>query len=101
MFDLDIDSIEYIKNPHKRKQDMHRFFIMPRKFSQRETMEKLTSICYECEKKQLVFSNTHNDAEYLASNVQDALPKFKIRVHRGGFAQQKRKIYEIHRETHK
>ena len=60
----------HIKSEVKRKQNMHQFFIMPRKFGQRTTMEMISSICHKRNSKQLVFSNTHNDAEFLASNVE-------------------------------
>ena len=73
---------------------MHRFFIMPRKFVQRTTMEMLSSICYKNNSKQLVFSNTHNDAEFLASNVEESNDGIRIQIHRGGLDQKDRKLYE-------
>jgi DEAD/DEAH box helicase domain-containing protein len=69
MFDLPEDSFSYIKSKFRRKQNMHMFFIMPRKYRQRTTMEMLSSMCYKNKTSQLVFSNSHNDAEFLASNV--------------------------------
>ena len=69
MYDLPEKSFTYIKSGSKRKQNMHRFFIMPRKYGQRTTMEMITTICNKKKSKQLVFSNSHNDAEFLASNV--------------------------------
>ena len=94
MFDLPENSFSYIKSRFRRKQNMHLFFIMPRKFGQRTTMEMLTSICFRNNTKQLVFSNTHNDAEFLASNVEDANNDIRIQIHRGGLDQSDRKLYE-------
>lgn len=73
---------------------MHMFFIMPRKFRQRTTMEMLSSICYKNKTTQLVFSNSHNDAEFLASNVESANEGIRIQIHRGGLDQRDRKLYE-------
>ena len=94
MFDLPENSFTYIKSKFRRKQDMHMFFIMPRKFKQRTTMEMLSSICYKNNSTQLVFSNSHNDAEFLASNVEEANNGIRIQVHRGGLDQNDRKLYE-------
>lgn len=94
MFDLPEDSFTYIKSKFRRKQNMHMFFIMPRKFKQRTTMEMLSSICYKNNSTQLVFSNSHNDAEFLASNVEEANNGIRIQVHRGGLDQNDRKLYE-------
>ena len=94
MFDLSENSFSYIESKFRRKQNMHLFFIMPRKFGQRTTMEMLTSICFKNNAKQLVFSNTHNDAEFLASNVEDANNGIQIQIHRGGLDQSDRKLYE-------
>ncbi len=94
MFDLPKDSFSYIKSEFRRKQNMHLFFIMPRKFGQRTTMEMLTSLCFKNNTKQLVFSNTHNDAEFLALNVEDASNGIQIQIHRGGLDQADRKLYE-------
>ena len=94
MFDLPETSFSYIESKFRRKQNMHLFFIMPRKFGQRTTMEMLTSICFRNNSKQLVFSNTHNDAEFLASNVEDANDGIQIQIHRGGLDQSDRKLYE-------
>jgi DEAD/DEAH box helicase domain-containing protein len=94
MFDLPEDSFAYIKSKFRRKQNMHMFFIMPRKFKQRTTMEMLSSICYKNNSIQLVFSNSHNDAEFLASNVEEANNGIRIQVHRGGLDQRDRKLYE-------
>ena len=57
-------------------------------------MEMLTSLCFKNYKKQLVFSNSHNDAEFLASNVENANRDIKIQVHRGGLEQSNRRLYE-------
>ena len=103
MFDLPIDSIKYIKSRHGRKQYMHKFFIIPRAYRQRVAMEKLASICFKDGKqtgaekgttKQLIFSNTHNDAEFLATNVEDANKNIRIQVHRGGLSQKDKTVYE-------
>ena len=94
MFDLPKDSFSYIKSKFRRKQNMHLFFIMPRKMGQRTTMETLTSLCFKNNTKQLVFSNTHNDAEFLALNVEDANKGIQIQIHRGGLDQADRKLYE-------
>jgi DEAD/DEAH box helicase domain-containing protein len=95
MFDLPENSFSHIKSEFRRKQNMHQFFIMPRKFSQRTTMEMISSICYKNNSKQLVFSNTHNDAEFLASNVEGANDGIRIQIHRGGLDQKDRKLYEL------
>ena len=94
MFDLPESSFSYIKSEFRRKQNMHMFFIMPRKFKQRTTMEMLSSICYKNKSTQLVFSNSHNDAEFLASNVENANDGIRIQIHRGGLDQRDRKLYE-------
>ena len=94
MFDLPEESFTYIKSKFRRKQDMHMFFVMPRKFNQRITMEMLSSACYKNSSKQLVFSNSHNDAEFLASNVEESNKGIKIQIHRGGLDQRDRKMYE-------
>ncbi len=94
MFDLPRNSFSYIKSEFRRKQNMHLFFIMPRKFGQRTTMEMLSSLCFKNNTKQLVFSNTHNDAEFLAQNVEDANRGIQIQIHRGGLEQSDRKTYE-------
>ncbi len=94
MFDLPENSFSFIQSKFRRKQNMHLFFIMPRKFGQRTTMEMLCSICFKNNKKQLVFSNTHNDAEFLASNVEDSNDDIRIQIHRGGLDQSDRKLYE-------
>ena len=94
MYDLPEKSFRYIKSGSKRKQNMHRFFIMPRKYGQRTTMEMITTICNKKKSKQLVFSNSHNDAEFLASNVESMNEKIRIQIHRGGLEQKDRKLYE-------
>ena len=94
MYDLPANSFSHIKSEFKRKQNMHQFFIMPRKFGQRTTMEMISSICHKKNSKQLVFSNTHNDAEFLASNVESMNKKIRIQIHRGGLDQNDRKLYE-------
>jgi len=94
MYDLPEKSFTYIKSGSKRKQNMHRFFIMPRKYGQRTTMEMITTICNKKKSKQLVFSNSHNDAEFLAANVESMNEKIRIQIHRGGLEQKDRKLYE-------
>ena len=94
LLDLPESSFSYVPNKQSRLQNKHMFFIMPRKFGQRPTMEMLTSLCFKNYKKQLVFSNTHNDAEFLALNVENANKDIKIQVHRGGLEQSDRKLYE-------
>ncbi len=94
MFDLPEKSFSYIKSKFRRKQNIHMFFIMPRKYKQRHTMEILSSICYQNGSTQLVFSNSHNDAEFLASNVEESNSGIRIQVHRGGLEQNDRKLYE-------
>jgi DEAD/DEAH box helicase domain-containing protein len=94
MFDLPENSFSFVKSEFRRRQNMYRFFIMPRKFGQRTTMEMLSSICYKNNSKQLVFSNTHNDAEFLASNVEESNDGIRIQIHRGGLDQKDRKLYE-------
>ncbi len=94
MFDLPQDSFSYIKSKFRLKQNMHVFFIMPRKFGQRTTMEMLSSICHRNNTTQLVFNNSHNDAEFLASNMEEANEGIRIQIHRGGLDQNYRKLYE-------
>lgn len=94
MFDLPVESFSYIKSQTRRKRNMHMFFIMPRKFGQRTTMEMLSSICFKNHSTQLVFSNSHNDSEFLASNVESANDGIRIQIHRGGLDQNNRKLYE-------
>jgi len=67
---------------------------MPRKYGQRTTMEMITTICNKKKSKQLVFSNSHNDAEFLAANVESMNEKIRIQIHRGGLEQKDRKLYE-------
>ena len=94
MFDLDEKSFENIKSNKNRKQDIYKFFIMPRKMPQRETMEMLSSICHKNNSKQLVFSNTVNDAEVIAINLRERNPDIKVKVHSGVIEKEDRKIAE-------
>ncbi|MCV0392116.1 MAG: DEAD/DEAH box helicase [Nitrosopumilus sp.] len=94
MFDLPQESFSYIKSDTGRKKNMHMLFVMPRKFGQRTTMEMLASICYKNNSTQLIFSNSHNDSEFLASNVESANEGIRIQIHRGGLDQNNRKLYE-------
>ena len=94
MFDLDEKQFGSIKSDINRKQDIYKFFIMPRKMPQRETMEMISSICHKNSSKQLVFSNTVNDAEIIAVNLREKNPNIKIRVHSGVIEKDDRKIAE-------
>ena len=94
MFDLPESSFTDIKSKFRRKQDMHMLFVMPRKFKQRTTMEMLSSICHRSDSVQLVFSNSHNDAEFLASNLQETNVGIRVQIHRGGLDQRDRKLCE-------
>jgi len=94
MFDLPVDSFSFIKSKTRRKRNMHMLFVMPRKYGQRATMEMLASICYKNHSTQLIFSNSNNDSEFLASNVEDANDGIRIQIHRGGLDQNNRKLYE-------
>ena len=94
MFEIPKDSFSYVASQSGRRQNKHLFFIMPRKFGQRATMEMLASLCFRHDTKQLVFSNTHNDAELLASNVENSNRGIKIQIHRGGLEQSDRKMHE-------
>ena len=94
LLDIPADSFSCVTSKQSRLQNKHMFFIMPRKLGQRTTMEMLTSMCFKNYKKQLIFSNTHNDAELLASNVENENREIKIQVHRGGLEQSNRKLYE-------
>ena len=94
MFDLDESDVAYVKSKYRRKQDMHRFFIMPRKFGQRMTMQNITSLCFKNGKKQLVFGNTHSDVEFLATNLEDSNRGIRIEVHRGGLNPRDKRKFE-------
>ncbi len=94
MFDLDVDSFETIKSNIHRKQDVYKFFIMPRKMPQRETMEMLASLCYKNDSKQLVFSNTVNEAENIAINLSERNLGIKVKVHSGVIEKGDRRIAE-------
>ena len=94
MFDLDENNVAYIKSKHRRKQDMHKFFIMPRKFGQSTIMHKITSLCFKNRKKQLVFGNSHSDVEFLATNLEDSNRKMRIQVHRGGLNPRDKRKFE-------
>ncbi|MDH3488997.1 MAG: DEAD/DEAH box helicase [Nitrosopumilus sp.] len=94
MFDLPEESFAYIKSEIRRKHNMHMFFVMPRKYGQRITMEMISSICFKNKSTQLIFSNSHNDAEFLASNIEEANDGIRIQIHRGGLDQNNRKLHE-------
>ena len=101
---LDPLTSEYIKSDVGREQNIHKFFIWPLKFPQRVTMEKIAKICHENQlypkdrkkkSRQLIFSNTHNEAEFLAANIENSKSKMLIDVHRGGLMQDARDQTEI------
>ena len=101
---LDPHTSEYIKSDVGREQNIHKFFIWPLKFPQRVTMEKIAEICHENQlypedrkkkSRQLIFSNTHNEAEFLATNIENSKSKMLIDVHRGGMIQNARDQTEI------
>ncbi|MCA9827461.1 MAG: DEAD/DEAH box helicase [Nitrosopumilus sp.] len=94
MFDLPEESFSYVESKTRRKHNMHMFFVMPRKYGQRTTMEMIASICFKNKSTQLIFSNSHNDAEFLASNVEEANDGIRIQIHRGGLDQSSRKLHE-------
>ena len=94
MFDLDKESFVNIKSNTNRKQDIYKFFIMPRKMPQRETIEMLASLCYKNNSKQLVFSNTVNDAETLVVTLRERNPDIKVRVHSGVIQKEDRRLAE-------
>lgn len=94
MFDLDKTSFVSITSIQRRKQDLYKIFVMPRKVPQRETMEMLSSLCYKNNSNQLVFSNTVNNAEILTTNLLERNPGIKIRVHSGVLNKGDRKLAE-------
>ena len=94
MFDLDEKSFESIQSIIPRKQNIYKFFIMPRKMTQRETIEMVSSICYKNKSQQLVFSNTVNDAESLAVNLRERNSGIKVKVHSGVLEKDDRRIAE-------
>ena len=94
MFDLDKVSFENIKSNENRRQDVYKLFVMPRKMPQRETMEMLSSICYKNNSKQLVFNNTVNSAEILATNLRERNSGIRVRVHSGVIEKGDRRIAE-------
>ena len=94
MFDLKMNSFEIIKSNIRRKQNLYKFFIMPRKISQRETIEMLSSLCYKNNSKQLIFSNTVNEAENIAINLSERNSEIKVKVHSGVIEKGDRRIAE-------
>ena len=94
MFDLDRNSFENIKSDLKRKHDIYKFFIMPRKMPQRETMEMLASICHKNNSKQLIFSNTVGDAETIAVNLRERNSDIRVKVHSGVLEKEVRRVAE-------
>jgi len=78
---------------------------MPLKYPQRVLMEEIAKICYknqiesdskdpEKKSRQLIFSNTHYNSEFLMRNIKNS-SKMKIDVHRGGLAQDDRTLTEM------
>ena len=94
MFDLEDSSFKSITSDKGRKQDIYKFFIMPRKLPQRETMEMISSLCHKHNSKQLVFSNTVNNAEILATNLRERNSGIKVKVHSGVIEKGDRRIAE-------
>ena len=94
MFDLDEKSFESIQSNTTRKQNIYKFFIMPRKMNQRETIEMISSICYKNKSQQLVFNNTVNDAESLAVNLRERNSGVRVKVHSGVLEKDDRRIAE-------
>ena len=95
MFEVDTSSFDNIKSAIGRKQDIYRLFIMPRKLPQRETMEMISSICHKNNAKQIVFSNTVNDAEVIAVNLRERNPGIRTKVHSGVIEKGDRRIAEV------
>ena len=94
MFDLEDNSFKSINSDKGRKQDVYKFFIMPRKLPQRETMEMISSLCHKHNSKQLIFSNTVNSAEILAANLRERNSGIKVKVHSGVIEKGDRRIAE-------
>ena len=94
MFDLSSNSFTTITSSQRRKQNLYTLFVMPQKMPQRETMEMLSSICYKNNSKQLVFNNTVNNAEILASNMRERNPGIRVRVHSGVIDKGDRRLAE-------
>ena len=94
MFDLNEDQFESVTSNSVRKQNIYKFFIMPRKMPQRETIEMISSLCYKHKSKQLVFSNTVNDAESLTVNLRERNSGIRVKVHSGVLEKDDRRIAE-------
>ena len=94
MFDLTDVSFESITSNIQRKQDIYKFFIMPRKMSQRETIATISSLCFKNKTQQLVFNNTVNDAESLTVNLRERNSGIKVKVHSGVLEKDDRRIAE-------
>ena len=94
MFDVSDDSFETITSSQRRKQDLYTLFVMPQKMPQRETMEMLSSICHKNNSKQLIFNNTVNNAEILASNLRERNSGIRVRVHSGVIDKGDRRLAE-------
>ena len=94
MFDLSEKQFEIVTSNASRKQNVYKFFIMPRKMPQRETMEMISSLCYKHKSRQLVFSNTVNDAESLTVNLRERNSGIRAKVHSGVLEKDDRRIAE-------
>ena len=94
MFDLNGEQFESITSNTPRKQNIYKFFIMPRKMPQRETIEMISYLCYKQKSRQLVFSNTVNDAESLVVNLRERNSGIRTKVHSGVLEKDERRIAE-------
>ena len=92
-----------IESKFGRERSVHKFFMVPLKFPQQVLMQEIAKICYKKQSdpevpdkksRQLVFSNTHNNAEFLAEEIEKT-SNMKINVHRGGLKQEDRTQTEI------
>jgi len=100
---LDPLSSRHVESKTGRERDVHKFFIYPLNYPQRVIMQEIAKTCYKKQSdhkdpdkrsRQLVFSNTHRDAEFVAENIERS-SSMKINVHRGGLAQSNRTVTEI------
>jgi len=99
---LDSLSSRHVESKTGRERDMHKFFIYPLKYPQRVIMQEIAKTCYKKQSdrkdpdkksRQLIFSNTHDGAEFVAENIERS-SSMKIDVHRGGLAQSDRTFTE-------
>ena len=99
---LDPLSSRHVESKTGRERDVHKFFIYPLNYPQRVIIQEIAKTCYKKQSdrkdpdkksRQLVFSNTHNDAEFVAENIERS-SSMKIDVHRGGLTQSDRTFTE-------